>query len=86
MNLAPLDSSRQAASFERKIFENRNFIFFANFSKIFISKEAPGREESNGATFMAVSCLITELWTFKISKHFAKKKLERFFTKIALRH
>jgi hypothetical protein len=40
MNLAPLDSSRQAASFEPKIFENKNF-FFANFSKKIISKEAP---------------------------------------------
>jgi hypothetical protein len=37
MNLAPLDSSRQAASFEPKIFE---ILFFANFAKIFISKEA----------------------------------------------
>jgi hypothetical protein len=40
MNLAPLDSSRQAASFEPKIFENIKINFFANFSKIFISKEA----------------------------------------------
>jgi hypothetical protein len=40
MNLAPLDSSRQAASFEPKIFENKKNIFFANFAKIFISKEA----------------------------------------------
>jgi hypothetical protein len=41
MNLAPLDSSRQAASFEPKTFENLKKIFFANFAKIFISKEAP---------------------------------------------
>jgi hypothetical protein len=39
MNLAPLDSSRQAASFEPKIFENIKINFFANFAKIFISKE-----------------------------------------------
>jgi hypothetical protein len=36
MNLAPLDSSRQAASFEQKIFENLKKYFFANFAKIFI--------------------------------------------------
>jgi hypothetical protein len=36
MNLAPLDSSRQAASFERKTFENLKKYFFANFAKIFI--------------------------------------------------
>jgi hypothetical protein len=40
MNLAPLDSSRQAASFEPKIFENLKKNFFANFAKIFTSKEA----------------------------------------------
>jgi hypothetical protein len=40
MNLAPLDSSRQAASFEPKIFEIKKKIF-VNFAKIFISKEAP---------------------------------------------
>jgi hypothetical protein len=40
MNLAPLDSSRQAASFERKTFENKKIYFFENFAKIFISKEA----------------------------------------------
>jgi hypothetical protein len=40
MNLAPLDSSRQAASFEPKIFENLKKYFFANFAKIFIGKEA----------------------------------------------
>jgi hypothetical protein len=40
MNLAPLDSSRQAASFEPKTFENLKKKKFANFAKIFISKEA----------------------------------------------
>jgi hypothetical protein len=39
MNLAPLDSSRQAASSELKIFENKKK-FFANYAKIFILKEA----------------------------------------------
>jgi branched-subunit amino acid transport protein AzlD len=56
MNLAPLDSSRQAAS------------FFANFPKNFIWKEALWREESNGVKFIAVACLITELWPFKVLK------------------
>jgi hypothetical protein len=40
MNLAPLDSSRQAASFEQKNLRKLKKIFFANFAKIFISKEA----------------------------------------------
>jgi hypothetical protein len=40
MNLAPLDSSRQAASFEPKTFENLKQYFFSNFAKIFILKEA----------------------------------------------
>jgi hypothetical protein len=40
MNLAPLDSSRQAASFEPKIFQNQKIFFFANFAKILIWKEA----------------------------------------------
>jgi hypothetical protein len=39
MNLAPLDSSRQAASFELKILENLKKYFFANFAKIFIEKK-----------------------------------------------
>jgi hypothetical protein len=39
MNLAPLDSSRQAASFEAKILKIKKKNF-ANFAKIFISKEA----------------------------------------------
>jgi hypothetical protein len=68
MNLAPLDSSRQAASFEPKIFENLKKYFFANFAKIFIWKEGLWREESNGVKFIAVACLITELWPFKILK------------------
>jgi hypothetical protein len=40
MNLAPLDSSRQAASFEPKIFQNKKIFFFANFAKNLIWKEA----------------------------------------------
>jgi hypothetical protein len=41
MNLAPLDSPRQAASFELKTFENlKKSFFFANFAKNFILKEA----------------------------------------------
>jgi hypothetical protein len=68
MNLAPLDSSRQAASFEPKIFENLKIYFFANFAKNFIWKEALWREESNGVKFIAVACLITELWPFKVLK------------------
>jgi hypothetical protein len=40
MNLAPLDSSRQASSFEPKIFQNQKIFFFANFAKILIWKEA----------------------------------------------
>jgi hypothetical protein len=40
MNLAPLDSSRQAASFEQKSSKIKKKKFFANFAKIFISKEA----------------------------------------------
>jgi hypothetical protein len=66
MNLAPLHSSRQAASFEPKIFENYKNYFFANFAKIFIWKEALWREESNGVKFIAVTCLITELRPFKL--------------------
>jgi hypothetical protein len=42
--------------------------FFANFAKIFISKEALSREEFNGVKFIAVGCLITELWPFKVLK------------------
>jgi hypothetical protein len=38
MNLAPLDSSRQGASFEPKIFENKNFIFL-RISQIFLSEK-----------------------------------------------
>jgi hypothetical protein len=68
MNLAPLDSSRQPASFEPKIFENQKKYFFANFAKIFIRKEALSREKSNGAKFIAVTCLITELRPFKVLK------------------
>jgi hypothetical protein len=41
------------------------FFFFSNFAKIFIWKEALWREESNGVKFIAVACLITELWPFK---------------------
>jgi hypothetical protein len=40
MNLAPLDSSRQAASIEPKTFSCKKKYFFANFAKNFISKEA----------------------------------------------
>jgi hypothetical protein len=40
MNLAPLDSSRQAASFKPKTFENLKKYFFANFAKILFEKEA----------------------------------------------
>jgi hypothetical protein len=40
MNLAPLDSSRQAASFEPKTFENKKNNFFANYAIFFILKEA----------------------------------------------
>jgi hypothetical protein len=43
-------------------------IFFANFAKIFIWKEALWREESNGVKFIAVACLITQLWPFKVLK------------------
>jgi hypothetical protein len=43
-------------------------IFFANFAKIFIWKEALWRQESNGVKFIAVACLITQLWPFKILK------------------
>jgi hypothetical protein len=68
MNLAPLDSPSQAASFEPKIFENKKIYFFANFPKNFIWKEALWREESNGVKFIAVACLITELWPFKVLK------------------
>jgi spore coat protein U-like protein len=56
INFTPLDSSRQRASFQIK--------FFGKFAK----KEAAWREESNGAKFIALSRLITELWPFEISK------------------
>jgi hypothetical protein len=36
MNLAPLDSSRQAASFEPKIFENLKKYFFLRISQKFL--------------------------------------------------
>jgi hypothetical protein len=42
--------------------------FFANFPKNFIWKEALWREESNGVKFIAVACLITGLWPFKVLK------------------
>jgi hypothetical protein len=38
MNFAPLDSPRQGASFEPKIFDIQNFTFFVNFSKNFEKK------------------------------------------------
>jgi hypothetical protein len=68
MNVAPLDSSRPGASFEIKIFEKFAKKIKFLFSKIFGSKEAACREESNGAKFIALSRLITELWPFEISK------------------
>jgi hypothetical protein len=40
MNLAPLDSSRQAASFERKIFENLKKYFLCEFRKNFYLKRS----------------------------------------------
>jgi hypothetical protein len=39
MNLAPLDSSRQAASFERKIFENKKIIFLRISQKFLFEKK-----------------------------------------------
>jgi hypothetical protein len=39
MNLAPLDSSRQAASFETKIFENKKNIFLRISQKILFEKK-----------------------------------------------
>jgi hypothetical protein len=68
MNLAPLDSSRQAAFLSQKSSKIKKIYFFANFEKIFIWKEAVWREESNGVKFIAVGCLITELWPFKVLK------------------
>jgi hypothetical protein len=46
----------------------KKIYFFANFAKIFIWKEALWREESNGVKFIAVACLITQLWPFKVLK------------------
>jgi hypothetical protein len=40
MNFTPLDSSRQRASFQIKIFAKLAKKFFFLFSKIFVSKEA----------------------------------------------
>jgi hypothetical protein len=40
MNLARLDSSRQAASFEPKIFENLKIYFFCEFRKNFYLKRS----------------------------------------------
>jgi hypothetical protein len=68
MNLAPLHSSRQAELLFSEKSSKIKKIFFANFAKIFIWKEALWREESNGVKFIAVACLITELWPFKILK------------------
>jgi hypothetical protein len=68
MNLTPLDSSRQRAYFQIKIFAKFAKKYFFLISKIFCSKEAAWREESNGAKFIALSRLITELWPFEISK------------------
>jgi hypothetical protein len=39
MNLAPLDSSRQAASFEPKIFKNKNLFFLRISQKILSQKK-----------------------------------------------
>jgi hypothetical protein len=39
MNLAPLDSSRQAASIEPKIFENKKTIFLRISQKILFQKK-----------------------------------------------
>jgi hypothetical protein len=68
MNFTPLDSSRRRPSFQIKIFAKFAKKYFFKFSKIFSSKEAAWREESNGAKFIALSRLITELWPFEISK------------------
>jgi hypothetical protein len=59
--------SRQSSKIKKNI-------FFAKFAKKyiflifedFILKEALWREESNGVKFIAVACLITELWPFKV--------------------
>jgi hypothetical protein len=63
LNFTPLDSSRQMKIFAKFA---KKYIFY--FSKIFGSKEAAWREESNGAKFIALSRLITELWPFEMSK------------------
>jgi hypothetical protein len=68
MNFTPLDSSRQRASFQIKFFAKLAKKKYFYFSKIFGSKEAASREESNGAKFIALSRLITELWPFEIPK------------------
>jgi hypothetical protein len=39
MNLAPLDSSRQAASFEPKIFENKKTIFLRISQKFLFERK-----------------------------------------------
>jgi hypothetical protein len=49
MNLAPLDFSRQAASFEPKFSKIKKKIF-ANFAKNFILQEAKGQILAEGWT------------------------------------
>jgi hypothetical protein len=49
-----------------------DFLFFCYFLKnekipvnFFDSEEAPWQGQSNGAKFIAICCLIRELWAFK---------------------
>jgi hypothetical protein len=64
MNFTPLDSSRQRASFQIKIFATfaKKKIFY--FGKFLAQKKL---KRSLRAKFIALSRLITELWPFEIS-------------------
>jgi hypothetical protein len=66
MNLAPLDSSRQAASFERKNLRKLKKKFFCEFRKNFHLKRSSLTRGIQRLKFIAVACLITELWPFKV--------------------
>jgi hypothetical protein len=65
VNFTPLDSSRQRASFQINFFSQKNFF---NFRRFLAQKKLLDGEESNGAKFIALSRLITELWPIEMSK------------------
>jgi hypothetical protein len=68
MNFTPLDSSRQRASFQIKIFAKFAKKFFFNFRRFLAQKKLLDERNPTVPNSSLVGRLITELWPFEILK------------------